>query len=75
MSIWRGSSWPRSHVIYRSSPAIPRTYIFGRRTLPHPDWRALPQKGIQVLAVNHAGHGMAWDNPHGLAQALAAALS
>ena len=54
---------------------IPRTYIFGQRSLPDPDWQVLAQKGIQVLAVDSAGHGMAWDNPRGVAEAIDKGLS
>jgi pimeloyl-ACP methyl ester carboxylesterase len=54
---------------------IPRVYIFGEKSLPDPDWEGLPRQGIQVLRVPDAGHGMAWDNPGGVAEALKVALS
>lgn len=53
---------------------LPRTYIFGEESLPDPDWDQLASQGIQVLAVAKAGHGMAWDNPRGVAEALNTAL-
>jgi pimeloyl-ACP methyl ester carboxylesterase len=54
---------------------IPRTYIFGERSLPDPDWDKLASQGVQVLEVTKAGHGMAWDNPRGVAEALHTALT
>lgn len=53
----------------------PRTFIFGQRTLPSPDWDALASRGVQVLAVPNAGHLMVWDNPQGVAEALDSALA
>jgi pimeloyl-ACP methyl ester carboxylesterase len=55
--------------------SIPRAYIFGDRSLPDPDWDILSSHGIQVLTVPNAGHGMAWDNPGGVARALVTALT
>jgi pimeloyl-ACP methyl ester carboxylesterase len=54
---------------------IPRAYIFGEQSLPDPDWDKLASQGIQVLVVANAGHGMAWDNPRGVAEALHVALT
>lgn len=58
---------------------IPRAYIFGEQSLPDPEmraiWDALASEGIQVLSVPNAGHGMAWDNPSGVAEALNTALN
>ncbi|MEO2219033.1 alpha/beta hydrolase [Chromobacterium vaccinii] len=54
--------------------AMPRTLIFGGRSLPDPDTEWLPRRGIAVRVVADAGHSMAWDNPAGLAAAMAAAL-
>jgi pimeloyl-ACP methyl ester carboxylesterase len=58
---------------------IPRAYIFGEQSLPDPWardlWDALASEGIQVLSVPNAGHGMAWDNPSGVAEALNTALN
>jgi len=54
---------------------IPRTYIFGVRSLPDSKWDTLAKHGIRVLVVPNAGHGMAWDNPNGVAEALNVALT
>ena len=54
---------------------IPRAYIFSEKSLPDPDWDALASQGIQVRVVANAGHGMAWDNPRGVAEALHMALT
>ena len=54
---------------------IPRAYIFGEQSLPSPDWDALAKEGVQVLSVPNAGHGMAWENPSGVAKAISKALS
>lgn len=54
---------------------IPRAYIFGEQSLPDPDWDALAGQGIQVLSVPEAGHGMIWENPTGVAEALATAFT
>lgn len=53
---------------------VPRTVIFGERSLPDPDTEALPRAGVAVAVVADAGHSMSWDNPAGLAAAIAAAL-
>ncbi len=53
---------------------MPRTVLFGERSLPHPDFTALPARGIRVDMVPGAGHSMMWENPSGLAQALRRAL-
>ena len=54
---------------------IPRTYIFGEKSLPNPDADRLATQGIQVLVVPNAGHLMMLDNPQGLAEVLKVALS
>jgi pimeloyl-ACP methyl ester carboxylesterase len=54
---------------------MPRSYLFGERSLPDPDTEQLPAKGIPVLIVPDAGHGMMWDNPVGFATALKHALT
>jgi pimeloyl-ACP methyl ester carboxylesterase len=54
---------------------IPRAYIFGEESLPDPDWDRLGSQGVQVLVVADAGHGMAWDNPAGVAEALHTAMT
>lgn len=54
---------------------IPRSFIFGERSLPDPDWDELGSQGVQVLEVKNAGHNMAWDNPGGVAEALHTVLT
>ena len=54
---------------------IARAHNFGEKSLPDPDWDRLASQGIQVLVVANAGHGMAWDNPGGVAEALHTAMT
>ena len=53
----------------------PRTVIFGEQSLPDPDTTRLPEAGIAVRIVSHAGHSMAWENPRGLAEAIRESLN
>lgn len=50
---------------------MPRIVLFGARSLPDPDVKALPAAGVGVAIVPDAGHSMAWESPSGLAQAIA----
>ena len=50
---------------------IPRTYIFGEKSLPNPDEVALRSCDINVRIVANAGHDMMGDNPDGFALAIA----
>lgn len=52
---------------------MPRVVLFGEQSLPDPDYAALPGQGVAVAVVPNAGHSMAWDNPAGLAAAIASA--
>lgn len=54
---------------------MPRTIVFGERSLPHPEHTRLPENGVRVDVVPAAGHSMMWENPTGLAGALQAALA
>jgi pimeloyl-ACP methyl ester carboxylesterase len=54
---------------------IDRTVLFGARSLPDPDAESLPSSGVRVAVVSDAGHSMAWENPSGLARAIANACS
>jgi pimeloyl-ACP methyl ester carboxylesterase len=58
---------------------IPRAYIFGEQSLLDPEmrdiWDALASEGIQLLSVPSAAHGMVWDNPSGVAEAVDTALN
>ncbi|MCX4160178.1 MULTISPECIES: alpha/beta fold hydrolase [Paraburkholderia] len=49
---------------------MPRTVVFGERSLPDADTERLPAGGVNVAIVENAGHSMAWDNPAGLALAI-----
>ncbi|MBM2884252.1 alpha/beta hydrolase [Chromobacterium phragmitis] len=53
---------------------MPRCVIFGERSLPDSDTEWLPRHGIATRIVANAGHSLAWDNPAGLAAAIASAL-
>ncbi|MBA3833479.1 MAG: alpha/beta hydrolase [Chthoniobacterales bacterium] len=58
-----------------SSLRIPRTIIFGERSLPNPDATGLAKVGISIISVPNAGHSLMWENPSGLASAIDAALT
>jgi len=49
---------------------IPKTFIFGRNSLPDPDLQELKKQNINIEIVENAGHSMAWENPEGLALAI-----
>ena len=49
---------------------MPKTVIFGERSLPDADFARLQRDGCNVDTVPNAGHSMAWDNPSGLAEAI-----
>ena len=55
--------------------SIPRTFIFGQKSLPSPDVEALSAKGINVRIVENSDHDMMNDNPDGFAEAIAEAIS
>jgi pimeloyl-ACP methyl ester carboxylesterase len=46
---------------------IPRAFVFGQRNLPDPDQTRLSQKGVDILTIPGAGHGMMEDNPEAFA--------
>ena len=50
---------------------MPRTVLFGARSLPDPDVEALGAAGVGVAIVPDASHSMAWENPSGLGPAIA----
>ena len=54
--------------------AMPRSVVFGARSLPQPDTEQLPAMGVAVHVLADAGHAMSEDNPAGLAALLAAIL-
>lgn len=51
-----------------------KTFLFGERTLPDEDEAELPKHGVRVEVVPSAGHGMAWENPSGQAEAVERAI-
>ena len=53
---------------------IPKTYIFGEKSLPDPDEGTLRSCNIDVRIVANAGHDMMNDNPDGFALAIANAI-
>lgn len=53
---------------------IPRAALYGARSLPDADAGRLERAGVPIRLVADAGHSMAWENPTGLAEAIAAAL-
>lgn len=64
---------PNFRETLRSLPC-PRTILIAERSLPNPDTDALPKGGVAVRIVHNASHSMAYDNPTGLAEAIAAAI-
>jgi pimeloyl-ACP methyl ester carboxylesterase len=50
---------------------MPRTVLFGEKSLPDPDAELLSRLGVTVRIIRGAGHAMAFENPSGLAEALA----
>ncbi|MEZ4361476.1 MAG: hypothetical protein R3B48_14915 [Kofleriaceae bacterium] len=51
--------------------SVPRVVLFGERSLPDEDFAKLPSLGVEVASIPRAGHWMAWENPGGLAEAIA----
>jgi pimeloyl-ACP methyl ester carboxylesterase len=49
---------------------IPRTFIFGEKSLPDPEFKILKNNNIHIEIVKEAGHFMASENPEGLAIAI-----
>ncbi len=73
VSLVRGSTptW-REQLVARREP---RVVLFGERSLPDADHVRLVQGHVPVAAVPGAGHSMAWEDPSGLAAAIAAACA
>ncbi|MBN1858977.1 alpha/beta fold hydrolase [Candidatus Bipolaricaulota bacterium] len=55
--------------------SLPRMYLFGDESLPNPDEPWLRQQGIAVEVIASAGHNMMHENPSGVADAIARAVS
>jgi len=72
LSLVRGSS-PSWRELLRELQ-MPRTVLFGGRSLPDPDAERLPRFGIAVRVVEDAGHSMIWENPSGYARAVRESL-
>ena len=68
VSLMEGSNPSWREQLY--AMAMPRTVVFGERSLPDPDTERLPAGGVNVAVVENAGHSMAWENPAGLALAI-----
>ncbi|WP_336814785.1 alpha/beta fold hydrolase [Bosea sp. MMO-172] len=58
-----------------TSLRVPRTLIIGELSLPYGDAAGLPEAGVEIAIVPRAGHSIPWDNPTGLAAAIAAGLA
>ena len=54
---------------------LPRTYIFGSKTLPHQHESLLQVGGVPMAVVPDAGHAMPDDNPEAFAAIIAGTLS
>jgi len=53
-----------------ASLEVPRTFLFGAKSLPDPDTERLPSIGVEVRIVPDASHSMLWENPSGYAAAV-----
>ncbi len=58
-----------------TSLRVSRMLIVGELSLPYDDAAGLPEAGVEIAIVPRAGHSIPWDNPAGLAAAIAAGLS
>lgn len=54
---------------------MPRTYVFGVQSLPHPHEELLRAGGVPMVVVLDAGHDMLITNPVGVAHAIAETLA
>ncbi len=68
VSLVRGASpsWGEQIAALR----LPRTAIFGARSLPDPDAERLAAMGVTLRILPDAGHSLAWENPSSLAGAI-----
>ena len=55
--------------------AMPRTYVFGARTIPHHHESLLAAGGVPVAVVPEAGHDMIGENPEAFAAIVASTRS
>lgn len=68
-SALRGGNPSWRQCLYRLP--IKKSFIYGEKSLPDKDWEELESRGIHLEIVAGAGHSMAWENPDGLAMAIA----
>ncbi len=75
-ALWRGASslikgvepsWFETFTTIQ----LPKALIFGEDSLPDDDFAAVQAAGISTVVIPNAGHSMSWENPAGLARALA----
>lgn len=75
-ALWRGASslvkgvapsWFETFTTLQ----LPKSLIFGEASLPDADFDAVQATGINTIIIPNAGHAMSWENPAGLARALA----
>lgn len=62
----------------RAVPALslPRAFLIGAKSLSEPDSTDVyVEAGIPRHVIADAGHGMAWENPDGFAQAISDGLA
>jgi pimeloyl-ACP methyl ester carboxylesterase len=78
-AVWRGADalvrggtpgWREQLLALR----CPVHAIWGARSLPSPPFEALVSAGVSHSIVPDAGHSIPWDNPRGLALAIARGL-
>lgn len=72
VSLIAGSSPSWRDALARLS--APRSLIVGEASLPYAEAEGMAGIGVTVRMVAGAGHSMAWENPAGLAEAIAASL-
>ena len=68
----QGGKTPWRQMLYDLN--LPKTVIFGKKSLPDNDYTSLAEAGVPLKIVEDAGHSMAWENAFGLAQAIVACL-
>lgn len=75
-AVWRGASslvtgaasaWFDTFIALQ----LPKSLLFGEHSLPDEDFSAIQAAGINTIIIANAGHSMSWENPAGLARALA----
>jgi pimeloyl-ACP methyl ester carboxylesterase len=54
---------------------VPRTYVFGAKSLPHHHQPMMAAGGVPVAVVPEAGHGMVGENPEAFAAIVASTMA